>query len=142
MDWQTIAPALLGGALIGVAGAALLALTGKVAGVSGIVDGLVRWERPELPWKAAFVAGLFLGGVLLARFRPEALPSAMARPPGWLLAGGFLVGFGARMGQGCTSGHGVCGIGRLSLRGLAATCVFIAVGAATVLAWRHWMEPA
>jgi uncharacterized membrane protein YedE/YeeE len=125
--------ALLGGALIGLAAAILLVLTGKTAGVSGIVDGVLRREKGEWAWKAAFLAGLVSGGLLLASRMPDALPSAPPRAWPWVLAGGFLVGFGARLGGGCTSGHGVCGIGRFSLRGLAGTVIFIGAGALAVV---------
>ncbi|MEO6710012.1 MAG: YeeE/YedE thiosulfate transporter family protein [Planctomycetota bacterium] len=125
--------ALLGGGLIGLAAAVLLVLTGKTAGVSGIVDGVLRGEAGEWRWKAAFLAGLVAGGLLLAWLMPSALAEAAPRSMPWVIAGGLLVGFGARIGGGCTSGHGVCGIGRGSLRGLVGTAIFIAVGALTVL---------
>jgi len=125
--------ALFGGALIGLAAAGLLVLTGKTAGVSGIVDGVLRGERGEWAWKACFLLGLVSGGLLLAWRMPSALPHAPPRAWPWVIAGGLLVGFGARLGGGCTSGHGVCGIGRGSLRGLVGTVVFIAAGAAAVL---------
>jgi len=123
----------LGGALIGIAAAALLLLTGKTAGVSGIVDGVLRREQGEWGWKAAFLAGLVTGGLLLAWRMPAALAAGPPRAWPLVLAGGLLVGFGARLGGGCTSGHGVCGIGRGSLRGLVGTALFIASGALTVL---------
>jgi len=124
--------ALLGGALIGLASAGLLVLTGKTAGVSGIVDGVLRGEKDEWRWKAAFLAGLVSGGLLLAWRMPSALAAVPPRSWPWVILGGLLVGFGARLGGGCTSGHGVCGIGRASLRGVVGTAIFIAAGAATV----------
>ncbi len=130
--------ALLGGVIIGLAAAALLVLTGKTAGVSGIVDGALRGERGEWGWKTAFLAGLVSGGLLLAWRMPSALADGPPRAWPWVIAGGLLVGFGARIGGGCTSGHGVCGIGRASLRGVAGTAVFIAVGALVVLLLR-WL---
>lgn len=138
MDWQDIWPPLLGGAMIGLAAAGLLASIGKVAGVSGILDGIVRLEKHELGWKAAFVAGLLGGGVVLALAFPHALPDAAPRALPWVIVAGLLVGFGARVGGGCTSGHGVCGIGRMSKRGLVGTLVFMATAAVTVLAMRQW----
>lgn len=129
--------ALLGGALIGLAAAGLLVLTGKTAGVSGILDGVLRGERSEWRWKAAFLAGLVTGGLLLAWQNPSALASSAPRAWPWVIAGGLLVGFGARLGGGCTSGHGVCGIGRASLRGLVGTAIFIAAGALTVVLLRE-----
>lgn len=129
--------ALIGGALIGVAAAGLLVLTGKTAGVSGIVEGVLRAEKGEWAWKAAFLAGLVSGGLLLAWRNPSALADGPPRALPWVIAGGLLVGFGARLGGGCTSGHGVCGIGRGSLRSLVATGVFIAAGALTVVLLRR-----
>jgi uncharacterized protein len=128
---------LLGGALIGIAAAGLLALTGRTAGVSGIVDGVVRGEKGERAWKLAFLLGLVGGGLLLAAFRPESLPTSPPRPLGWMIAGGLLVGFGARIGGGCTSGHGICGVSRLSRRGVVGTCLFIAAGMLTVFVLRR-----
>jgi len=129
--------ALLGGALIGLAAAGLLVLTGKTAGVSGIVDGVLRGEKGEWGWKVAFLAGLVSGGLLLAWRNPSALADGPPRDWPWVISGGLLVGFGARLGGGCTSGHGVCGIGRGSLRGIVGTAVFIAAGALTVLLLRR-----
>jgi uncharacterized membrane protein YedE/YeeE len=124
---------LVGGALVGLAAGVLLWLTGKTAGVSGILEGVLRGERGEWAWKACFLLGLFAGGLLLAQRLPSALPSAPPRSWPLVIAGGLLVGFGARLGGGCTSGHGVCGIGRGSLRGLVGTALFIAAGALVVL---------
>ena len=134
-DWM--GTALLGGALIGLAAAGLLVLTGKTAGVSGIVDGVLRGEKSEWGWKEAFLAGLVAGGLLLAWRLPSALADAPPRSWPLVIAGGLLVGFGARLGGGCTSGHGVCGIGRGSLRGLVGTVLFIAAGTLTVLLIRE-----
>ena len=128
--------ALLGGGLIGLAAALLLVLSGKTAGVSGILDGVVRGEAGEWRWKAAFLTGLVLGGLLLALWMPESLAQTAPRTMPWIVVGGVLVGFGARLGGGCTSGHGVCGIGRGSLRGLVGTVIFIAAGALTILLLR------
>jgi uncharacterized membrane protein YedE/YeeE len=141
MDWQTWGVAAIGGAMIGAAAGALLALTGKTAGISGILDGLVRREKSEMGWKAAFVLGLLVGGIGLALFLPESLPTEGLRSPPMMALAGLLVGFGTRLGGGCTSGHGVCGIGRLSVRSIVGTVVFIAVGAITVVVAR-WLETA
>jgi uncharacterized protein len=124
----------LGGALIGLSASLLLILNGRVTGVSGILNGLMRpAERTELPWRALFVLGLVIGGAATLRV----VGSASASPPFALalLAGG-LVGVGTRLGNGCTSGHGVCGLSRLSPRSLAATLTFIATGALAVLVTR------
>lgn len=137
MQWQEIWPPLLGGAMIGLAAAGLLALIGRVAGVSGILEGVLRLEKHELGWKAAFIIGLLAGGVVLALAMPGALPESAPRALPWVIAAGVLVGFGARLGGGCTSGHGVCGIGRMSKRGLVGTIVFMATAAVTVLVMRE-----
>ena len=134
MNWH----ALAGGALIGIAAAALLVLTGKTAGVSGIVDGLLRGEKGEWGWKVAFIVGLVTGGLVLRFTMPETLASAAPRALPLVALGGLLVGLGARIGGGCTSGHGVCGIGRLSLRGLVGTLVFMVTGAVTVFLLRKF----
>jgi uncharacterized membrane protein YedE/YeeE len=136
MEWSTWMAAAAGGVLIGAAATALLVLTGKTAGVSGVLDGLVRVERSELDWKIAFVAGLLTGGVVLARVLPANLADHALQAWPVMAIAGWLVGFGTRLGGGCTSGHGVCGIGRLSGRSIAGTLTFIATGMVTVWAWR------
>jgi uncharacterized membrane protein YedE/YeeE len=126
---------LAGGILIGAAASLLLRLEGRIAGISGIVAGLLRPARADALWRAAFVAGLLAGGVAVALFDP----GLIGTPPGStvrLVAAGLLVGFGTRLGSGCTSGHGVCGIGRGSPRSIAATLTFMATGILTVLALR------
>jgi uncharacterized membrane protein YedE/YeeE len=122
---------LLGGALIGVAASLLLLFTGRVAGVSGIVAGALQPGPGDRGWRLAFVGGLVGGGLVLRLVRPEAIVPAGA--PLWLLAiAGVAVGFGTRMGGGCTSGHGVCGLGRLERRSLVATATFMLTAVATV----------
>lgn len=127
----------LGGMLIGAASALLLAFNGRIAGISGIVGSLVSGvPRGDRGWRLAFLGGLLLGGLLLGLV----LPTAFGAPPvSWpmIVAAGLLVGFGTRMGSGCTSGHGVCGISRLSARSLVATATFISTGILTVLVVRH-----
>jgi uncharacterized membrane protein YedE/YeeE len=119
--------ALLGGAFIGASASLLLALNGRVAGISGIVGGLVRPQPHETSWRAFFIAGLLLGGALLEAFRPACFaPPTVPLPV--VVAAGVLVGFGTRLGGGCTSGHGVCGLARLSGRSLAATLMFMGTG--------------
>lgn len=122
----------VGGALIGLSASLMLVLNGRVTGISGILNGLMRpSEKTETPWRALFVLGLVAGGALTLR----ALGGAAAPPPlATALAAGLLVGVGTRLGNGCTSGHGVCGLSRLSARSLAATLTFIATGALAVLA--------
>lgn len=137
---ETFSPwtALAGGALLGLAATLLLALLGRIAGISGIVGGLVvpPSARAEVVWRALFVAGLLVGG-LVALF---AMPSTMTLDggPGITVAviAGLLVGVGTRLGSGCTSGHGVCGISRLSPRSIVATMTFMGAGAAMAFAVR------
>ena len=128
---------LLGGMLIGSAAVLLLAANGRIAGVSGIVGGLLTRVRGDVAWRAAFVAGLWLGASIywLARGEPFALELRASWPV--VLAAGLLVGLGTRLGSGCTSGHGVCGIARLSKRSIVATAVFMGTGIATVFVTRH-----
>ena len=125
--------ALSGGILIGVAATLLLLFNGRIAGISGMMGGLINASRSELLWRIAFLAGIVIGAFLFNHFKPD-FYQPRENFPVWLLAlGGFLVGFGTRMGNGCTSGHGICGIGRLSARGVVATCVFMLTGVLTVL---------
>ena len=128
--------ALLGGALIGVSASVLLLLNGRVAGISGIVGGLLRRRPEETAWRVLFVAGLLVGGVVVMLVRPASFGTAPVSVPLAVLAGLF-VGFGTRLGSGCTSGHGVCGISRLSGRSLAATMTFMATGALATFVVHH-----
>jgi uncharacterized membrane protein YedE/YeeE len=127
---------LLGGALIGVAASLLLLLNGRIAGVSGILGGLLRSELPEWRWRALFVAGLLVVGLAANAASPGAI-GAITTPLPVLAIAGLLVGFGTSLGSGCTSGHGVCGISRGSPRSIAATMTFVAVASAVVFAARH-----
>lgn len=123
------ASTLLGGALIGAAAVVLYAGTGRIAGISGITFGLA--SAADRAWRAVFLLGLLGGGLLAAHAMGFGLP-APAGTPAWLLvAGGLLVGIGTRIGNGCTSGHGVCGLARLSSRSLAAVLTFMAMGVLT-----------
>lgn len=128
---MTALESLAGGVLIGVAASALLLIKGRIAGVSGILGGVLRGRRGDVGWRVAFLAGLIAVGVAGALVAPQRFATASVPTP-VLVVAGLLVGAGTRLGNGCTSGHGVCGIGRLSSRSLVATAVFIAVGAATV----------
>jgi uncharacterized protein len=135
-DFVSIGWALAGGALIGASASLLLALNGKVAGISGILGGLLAPARGDIAWRALFVVGLAAGGLAAfvaspGRFDPSGAPALPL-----LALAGALVGVGTRIGNGCTSGHGVCGISRLSPRSLAATLTFMATGALTVLSVR------
>lgn len=129
--------ALIGGILIGVSATLLLWTTGRIAGISGIVGGLLRPAAFDLPWRFAFVIGL-IAAPLLYRAAGGTTP-VIAVTPSLALAilGGLLVGYGTRLGSGCTSGHGVCGLARLSPRSLAATAIFLAVALVTVFVTRH-----
>jgi uncharacterized membrane protein YedE/YeeE len=127
---------LLGGMLIGAAAALLILANGRIAGVSGIAAGLLSRQAGGRAWRILFLLGLILGAFGLQQLGLGPLPRIDA---GWplLVVGGLLVGFGTRLGGGCTSGHGVCGIARLSARSLGATAVFMAAGIATVFILRH-----
>jgi uncharacterized membrane protein YedE/YeeE len=132
--------AIAGGLLIGGAAALLLLLNGRIAGVSGMLATATRIGAGGPPWRqaAAFVIGLPLGAALVAAFvrRPEIV---IAASPAALIVAGLLVGFGTRLGNGCTSGHGVCGMARLSPRSIAATLTFMVTAALTVFVMRHVM---
>lgn len=128
---------LLGGILVGLAAAALLLFNGRIAGISGIVAGLLHPRPNDVGWRTAFLAGLLAGGVALAVWRPDALGPPVAQPTAVFVLAGLLVGAGARLGNGCTSGHGVCGIGRGSVRSLMATVTFMTTGVAVVFLTHH-----
>jgi hypothetical protein len=123
---------LLGGMLIGLGASLLLYWNGRIAGVSGIVAGLVRPTPGDLAWRWAFVLGLLGVGFALHLGQALQVPETPARVTWLVVPAGLAVGFGARLSGGCTSGHGVCGVSRLSLRSIAATVTFIVFGAATV----------
>lgn len=138
MDGFTPVSSLAGGMLIGLSAAMLLLFTGRIAGISGIAGGLLtNAPRSELSWRGSFLAGLLVGGVAMALLSPELFVVALDRSALAFAAAGLLVGFGTRLGNGCTSGHGVCGIGRLSTRSIVATLTFLATGAATVYVVEH-----
>ena len=126
-------PAAIGGLLIGLATALLLILNGRIAGISGIVSGILSPTKGDTRWKIVFVAAIIIGALLTPLITGEPFAFEMAASWPVIIIGGFLVGFGTRLGSGCTSGHGVCGISRLSRRSIVATVTFIAAGAVTVL---------
>jgi uncharacterized protein len=132
--------ALLGGALVGLATAMLLLFNGRLAGISGILGGLVDPEPGQTGWRALFLAGL-LGGGLVARLIAPGVLGPIATPLPLLALAGILVGFGTRLGGGCTSGHGVCGISRGSVRSIVATGTFMIVAGVLVLLVRHGGTP-
>jgi uncharacterized membrane protein YedE/YeeE len=124
--------------MIGLSASAMLLLEGKIAGISGIFAGVLNpAARGDLLWKSSFVAGLLAGGVVLKMFLPGAFNFGIVRPHGVLAVAGLLVGFGTRLGSGCTSGHGVCGISRLSPRSIIATATFVTSGAIVVYFGNH-----
>jgi uncharacterized protein len=135
MDEFTPWSALAGGALIGLSASILLLTSGRIAGISGILGGLLLPRRGELGWRLGFLAGLLLAGVLAVGLAPDSLGSS-PRPLLLLVAAGLLVGIGTRLGNGCTSGHGICGVSRLSRRSIVATLVFVGAGMLTVLVMR------
>ncbi len=138
LDWTHFTPwtSFAGGILIGVAAAMLVLLNGRIAGISGIVGGLLTPRRADIGWRLAFVAGLFAAPLLMLLFGQAVAPRIDAGF-GMLVAAGLLVGIGTSYGSGCTSGHGVCGLSRLSPRSLAATAAFMLAGIATVFVARH-----
>ncbi len=135
MELATLLPPLAGGLLIGLATSLLLWSNGRLAGVSGAFADLLMPSKAGTSWQGTFLSGLLAGGALVALARPEAYGPMVASTPVLALAG-LLVGFGTRLGNGCTSGHGVCGNSRLSPRSLIATVTFIASGALVVLLLR------
>ena len=138
IDWASFTPAsaAAGGALIGLAAGMLLLLSGRVAGVSGIAGGMLRPVRGDVAWRIAFLAGLVAAPTCYALVRTLP-PITFDVPLPVVAVAGFVVGIGTRYGAGCTSGHGICGIARLSPRSIVATALFIAAGMATVFVVRH-----
>lgn len=132
-NWFT---ALIGGILIGISATLLLAFNGRIAGISGIINGAITFNKDEI-WRWMFILGMLLGGVLYEYgLASQPTPKSTFAPVAMII-GGFLVGFGTRMGSGCTSGHGVCGLGRLSLRSLVAVLTFLTTAMITVFFVRH-----
>ena len=138
IDWAAFTPgtALIGGLLIGIAAALLVLLNGRIAGISGIVGGLLRPSRGDFAWRVAFLGGMIGAPLVYTAFRTFPAVTIAAGYP-LLIVAGLLVGVGTRYGGGCTSGHGVCGISRLSLRSLIATLTFIFAGVVAVYLMRH-----
>lgn len=126
----------VGGLLIGIASALMLWLNGRIAGISGIVGGILGPRGSDRAWRIAFLSGLLVGGIVAYRLMPPQFGTSPTSVPGLVIAG-LLVGVGTRLGSGCTSGHGVCGISRLSVRSLTATGIFMLVAAVTVFVHRH-----
>lgn len=128
---------LFGGMLLGVSASLLLLFNGKIAGISGIVSGLMKNETGDRGWRWLFVIGMVAGGVLGVKAFGAHIPMQYDTNLMLLLIGGLFVGIGTKVGNGCTSGHGICGIGRLSKRSIVATCVFMLVSGVTVFVRLH-----
>ena len=130
---------LAGGALIGLSAVMLMAFHGRVAGISGIVADAVAPSSRDCGWRLAFLAGAIIAPLILTRMMGVHVPFDSNVPPAWLIIGGLIVGIGVSLGSGCTSGHGVCGMARLSRRSIVATLLFMGSTAATVFVIRHVM---
>lgn len=128
--------ALIGGMMIGIAASALLIFNGRIMGISGILNGALKFNKSDFGWRFSFLMGLFSGAIILKAFYPGVFDVPQA---GWIevVIGGVLVGVGTTIGSGCTSGHGVCGISRMSPRSLIATLTFMLFGFLTVGVFRH-----
>lgn len=129
--------ALLGGFLIGISATILLVTHSRIAGVSGILHGLLTKPAADGFWQLWFLLGLGGAGFAFYSYRPDMFPTAIPLPTTTVIIAGLLVGIGTKLGSGCTSGHGVCGISRFSFRSVVATMVFMAAGIATVYATKH-----
>lgn len=130
-------PSLFGGILLGISAFVLLLFNGKIAGISGILSGSVFGENQDRFWRFMFLLGMVSGGYFGVRYLGGYFPDKISSSPLLLVVAGFLVGVGTRLGNGCTSGHGICGIGRLSPRSFVATALFVLVAVLTVFIKRH-----
>lgn len=130
--------AIMGGVLIGLAVSMMMLFNGRVTGISGILSGVVKPKKNDLTWRLAFVGGLLFGGFTLLHFKPDSFIQISSAT--WLdyMVAGLLVGFGTLLGNGCTSGHGVCGISRLSTRSIVATLTFISFGIISVFIFKYF----
>lgn len=136
---NSILMALAGGALIGLAASLMLVFNGRVTGISGIVNGLLGGIFKDGVWRLTFLLGLLTGGALWGTLHPELFENTSGRSVGMVVLAGVLVGFGTTMGSGCTSGHGVCGLARFSVRSLIATLTFMLIGILTATALKYGM---
>jgi len=138
MENFTPIASLIGGLLIGLSATLMLVLHGRITGITGILAGVLdKRSRGDVLWRSLFFAGLVAGGVVLAVFAPHLFAGDLVRSHWAIIAAGLLVGFGTRLGSGCTSGHGVCGISRFAPRSLVATGTFMVTGAITVFVVNH-----
>ncbi len=133
-DWMM---SLFGGVCIGIAVSMMLFLNGRVTGISGIVNGVLTPQKGDTLWRVLFVVGLVSGGLVLSVVRPESFFDSTQMSWSRVIIAGLFVGFGTIMGSGCTSGHGICGISRMSVRSLVATAVFIGAGILSVLLFKN-----
>ncbi|EHY0954739.1 YeeE/YedE family protein [Vibrio cholerae] len=130
---------LIGGMLLGISATLMLLMNGKIAGISGILTGLLTPKSRDFAWRLLFVVGMISGGVIGVKLLDHAVPTDFGVSGIVLATAGLLVGVGTRLANGCTSGHGICGIGRFSKRSIVATCVFMVVAAITVFVRLHLM---
>ena len=137
MENFTPIASLSGGILLGIASALLLFFVGRIAGISGIFGGLLNAKHDDTLWRAMFIGGLLAGGVAIMWVKPELLSFEVDRSTAAIIVAGLLVGVGGRLGNGCTSGHGVCGIGRLSPRSMIAVATFMTAGSITAIVVNH-----
>lgn len=135
VPWES----LFGGMLLGLSATLLMLVNGKIAGISGVCTGILLPKNHEFPWRVVFAIGMVIGGFSIAQFTDIAVPESLGFSNWYLAVAGLLVGIGTRMGNGCTSGHGICGIGRLSPRSIVATSVFMFVAAITVFVRLHML---
>ena len=132
-DWMS---ATFGGFLIGISVSVMLLSTGRPAGISGIIYGLIKPVTQDMAWRIYFISGMFFGGIAFKIFYPTAIEQTLQVSTLTVLIAGLMVGFGTVLSSGCTSGHGVCGVSRLSIRSMTATSVFIASGVLAVTFFR------
>ncbi|AVF61924.1 YeeE/YedE family protein [Vibrio diabolicus] len=133
IPWES----LFGGILLGISATILLLVNGKIAGISGIMNGIMSPKKGDYSWRLLFAVGMIAGGLISVLMLGIAVPSTANLSLGMVIAAGLLVGIGTRLGNGCTSGHGICGMGRLSKRSVVATCVFMVVAGLTVFVRLH-----
>lgn len=140
MDNFTPIASTLGGVLIGLAAAGLMLFNGRIAGISSVIGDLLERKTTERSWRLSFVAGLLAGGMGLYAFVPHVFTNTLVLPLWAMALAGFLTGVGTRMGNGCTSGHGVCGLPRFSKRSLASVLVFMGTGAIAAWVSLNWVQ--
>ncbi len=137
MENFTPIASLIGGVLIGLAAVGMQFFTGRIGGISGIYGGLLNADRGDTAWRVWFIGGLMVGALIMSVATPERLDIVIHKSELAIIVAGLLVGIGARLGSGCTSGHGVCGIGRLAPRSLVATAVFMTTGVIAAIVVNH-----